>query len=386
MTLARVSSRFCRVRRGALAVVAVLAAVPLSTAATAAAASAQLVTNPSVETVSTSSTSLPLGWTKVSSGKFRLTQSYPSADAHTGTRFVRSTMSSYTSGHAGWRVSPVGVVAGQTYAFSTWYRAGLPTSIYAEFRTSAGVATYQLVSTSAAAASWTQVTASITVPAGTATMSVMHRLAGVGTLDVDDTTLTGEAPGSSLATPAAPTVCATAVSQLSVSWAAVAGATSYDVSYGIVGATSTTLSGVTSTTRALTGLAAGTYSVSVRAVNATSTSAWSPATTSTAVSASATSLVLNGSFELSDSTCQAPLQWIKGGWGTNTRVLSSPASSAATGSRFGRVVVSGYSSGDAKWAFDHVPVTAGGTYVFSDRYRSDVSSQWTIEYRSSGGV
>jgi peptidoglycan/xylan/chitin deacetylase (PgdA/CDA1 family) len=41
--------------------------------------------------------------------------------------------------------------------------------------------------------------------------------------------------------------------------------------------------------------------------------------------------------------------------------------------------------GDAKWAFDHVPVTPGTTYRYGDWYRSDVTTQLVAEVRFDTG-
>ncbi|MFM7254030.1 MAG: fibronectin type III domain-containing protein [Ilumatobacteraceae bacterium] len=373
-------------RRLTVLAAAVLCAVPLAAADRVSAASAQLVANSSVETVTPRNSALPLSWTQAKSGKFRVAMSYPTGGARTGTRFVRTAITSYTSGYAGWRFAPVGVVPGQTYQLSTWYRANAATSLVAEFRTAAGAATFQQVATVAAAANWAEATATVVVPAGTATMTVVHRLSSLGTLDVDDTKLTGEVPGTGITAPASVSACATALNQLTVSWSAVSVASSYDLSYGLTGASPTVVTGITSTSRSVSSLAAGTYEVRVRAVSGTSSSPWSAAIGATAVASTSTSLVSNGSFELMGSGCAAPQSWIAGGWGTNTRTLTTPSTGGATGARFGRVQITSYSSGDAKWAFDHVPVSAGGTYVFSDWYRSSAPSQLTIEYRTSAGA
>lgn len=354
------------------------------------AASAQLVANSSVETVSASNRSLPASWAQAQSGKFRVTFSHPTSGARTGTRFVRVAMSSYTSGWAGWRFNPVAVVAGSPYAFTTWYRSTKPVTFWAEYRTAAGVLTSAQVAAANAASGWTSVSANITPPSGTATLTVVPRLAAIGSLDIDDTTLTGEVPSTPLPAPAAPVVCATAVNQLAVQWSTVTGAASYELSYAPQGAAATVVTGLTTTSRSITGLAPGAYVVKVRAVPASgasvSPSNWSSDSTATVVASLATSLLANGSFELSDSTCASPLRWIKGGWGTNTATLSSPMSGGRTGNRYSRVQISSYSSGDAKWAFDHVPVTPGAPYTFTDWYRSNIATQLTVEYRSTGGV
>jgi chitinase len=369
-----------------MAVAALACALPMVVAEPAGAAPAQLVANSSVETVTPRNSSLPLSWTQAKSGKFRVAMSYPTGGARSGSRFVRTAITSYTSGYAGWRFAPVGVVPGEAYQVSTWYRSDVATSLFAEFRSASGSSTFQQVSTVPPSASWAEATATVTVPAGTSTMTVVHRLSSIGSLDVDDSTLTGEAPGAVIAPPTSVAACATALNQLAVTWSAVAGATAYDLSYGLVGTSPVVVTGITATSRSLTTLAPGNYDVRVRAVSGASVSAWSATSSATAVASAATSLVANGSFELMGSGCAAPQSWLAGGWGTNTRTLTVPSSGGAVGSRFGRVQITSYSSGDAKWAFDHVPVAPGGTYVFSDWYRSTAASQLTVEYRTTAGT
>ncbi|MGA0893769.1 MAG: glycosyl hydrolase family 18 protein [Ilumatobacteraceae bacterium] len=369
-----------------MAAASIVCALPLVAADLAGAAPVQLVANSSVETATPRNASLPLSWTQAKSGKFRVALSYPTGGARSGTRFVRTAITSYTSGYAGWRFAPVGVVPGETYQLSTWYRSSVATSLFAEFRTASGSTTFQQVATVPPSATWAEATATVVAPASTAAMTVVHRLSSIGSLDVDDSTLTGEAPGAVIASPASVTACATALNQVTVSWSAVTGATSYDLSYGLAGASPVVVTGITATSRSLTSLAPGTYDVRVRAVGGASVSAWSATSSATVVASAATSLVVNGSFELMGSGCAAPQSWLAGGWGTNTRTLTVPSTGGAVGSRFGRVQITSYSSGDAKWAFDHVPVVPGGTYVFADWYRSTAPSQITIEYRTAAGA
>jgi peptidoglycan/xylan/chitin deacetylase (PgdA/CDA1 family) len=99
--------------------------------------------------------------------------------------------------------------------------------------------------------------------------------------------------------------------------------------------------------------------------------------------ARAEQLVANGSFEVVSGGL--PVSWVSGSWGSHSAVLSVPSSGGHTGSGFGRVEMSSRSSGDSKWAFDHVPVTAGTTYTFSDWYRSDVTTSLVVQVASTSG-
>src|SRR5579872_5930556 len=96
-------------------------------------------------------------------------------------------------------------------------------------------------------------------------------------------------------------------------------------------------------------------------------------------------LIPNPSFETSGSN-GLPTGWLKGGYGTNSHTLTYPATPAEDGSRAASVSISSYSSGDAKWYFNYVPVTAGETYQFSDWSFSNVSSEVDVQFKMSDGT
>ncbi len=96
-------------------------------------------------------------------------------------------------------------------------------------------------------------------------------------------------------------------------------------------------------------------------------------------------LISNFSLEASSSN-GLPAGWLKGGYGTNTRVLTYPASPAEDGSRAAKVSISSYTSGDAKWYFNYVPVAAGNTYQFSDWSLSNIGSIIDVQFKMSDGT
>jgi len=106
--------------------------------------------------------------------------------------------------------------------------------------------------------------------------------------------------------------------------------------------------------------------------------------------------VPNGSFEQSsDSNPNAPLGWQAASWGTNVAEFTLDETTAHSGSRSVRIDVSSYTSGDAKWVFDKVPVDSSKTYFYVDYYRSTLVTKLvaaftlasgTIEYKALGTV
>lgn len=87
----------------------------------------------------------------------------------------------------------------------------------------------------------------------------------------------------------------------------------------------------------------------------------------------------------------SPQCWMKGGYGSNTAVLDL-TTSARSGSRAGRVAVSSYVDGDAKWLqqFDlggcSPTVTPGHTYSLRQWYAATGVTQFAVYLRDSSGV
>src|SRR5262245_38069653 len=94
-------------------------------------------------------------------------------------------------------------------------------------------------------------------------------------------------------------------------------------------------------------------------------------------------LIANPSLE---SGTTVPTSWQKSSWGTNTVTFSYPASPAADGSRAARIDITSYASGDAKWFFNDVPVTAGASYHFVDSYLSTVTTSVTARFKMTDGT
>lgn len=108
-------------------------------------------------------------------------------------------------------------------------------------------------------------------------------------------------------------------------------------------------------------------------------------TTSFIVSSSVSpgvNLIENPSLE-TDGGGGLPAGWHKGGYSTNTRQLTYPVPGYA--GKGIQTSITSYTSGDAKWYFDDVPVVAGSEYHFSDYYKSNIQSILTIRYRLSDG-
>src|SRR6266536_1417867 len=95
--------------------------------------------------------------------------------------------------------------------------------------------------------------------------------------------------------------------------------------------------------------------------------------------------ISNPSVETADSTGAQPQDWLKGGWGSNTRSLSYVSGGAQDGARSLKTEITSYTNGDAKWFFKPVAVSPNAKMAFSDYYMSNVASQVVIQYSDTTG-
>ncbi|MFZ2523214.1 MAG: glycosyl hydrolase [Minisyncoccia bacterium] len=94
-------------------------------------------------------------------------------------------------------------------------------------------------------------------------------------------------------------------------------------------------------------------------------------------------IINNPSLELPNLT--KPDRWQSGKYGTNTAVFNYPTT-GIDGSRAANVTINSYSTGDAKWYFDDVPVTAGAQYTFSENYKSNAVTNVTVRWKKTNGT
>ncbi len=98
-------------------------------------------------------------------------------------------------------------------------------------------------------------------------------------------------------------------------------------------------------------------------------------------------LITNPSLETASiANPNLPLSWSQGGWGTNTAAFSYPTTGGQAGSRYAKLDVTSYLSGDAKWYFTPVAVSAGSKYNFSNYYKSTVMSSVVAQFDNGAGT
>lgn len=91
-----------------------------------------------------------------------------------------------------------------------------------------------------------------------------------------------------------------------------------------------------------------------------------------------TGLIPNASFEnVTPGNPNLPASWFTSSWGTNTAKFQY-LNTGHTGTRSVKLTVSRYTDGDAKWYYNPVNVTPGGTYTFSDYYQSNIPTRVVV--------
>ncbi len=97
-------------------------------------------------------------------------------------------------------------------------------------------------------------------------------------------------------------------------------------------------------------------------------------------------LIVNPGLDVPDpSDPESPQYWFSSYWGEMTANFIYPVADASDGAGAARVEISSIQSGDAKWIHDPVTVQPSKTYAFSVDYRSNISSELTIQYKLTDG-
>lgn len=94
--------------------------------------------------------------------------------------------------------------------------------------------------------------------------------------------------------------------------------------------------------------------------------------------------VPNGSLETASSNPAVPKSWHYGSYGDNQRSFAYPVAGSG-GGRAAEVSITKYVSGDAKWYYDFVPVSAGEEYRLAQKYRSDAPTIVSAEFKRADG-
>lgn len=392
-------------RFGALFSVLLLTATAIFPAATAFAVGPNLVANPGFETASSTSSTTPAAWLQGKWGTNTATFTYDTS-GYAGSRSGTVKLASYSSGDAKWYFNAVNVTPGATYTFSDWYKSTVATNLDAVVTTTAGTTAYYYVANPAASATWKQQVSSFVAPANAKQVTFFHSISKVGSLSIDDFSLTNNGGTTTPAptpaptpVPTAPTVAisaptaSTTVSGKTQTVSANAsdakavssvqfkldgtnlGIADTVAPYSYIWDTTTATNGSHSLTAVATNssnLTTTSAPASVTVSNVAPTPTPTPTPTPPVTPPATSNLITNSSVET--ATNNLPNGWASDGWGTNTRAFSYE-STGQDGTRSVKTTVSAYTNGDAKWYFNPIKVTAGNTYAYSEWYKSNITSE-----------
>lgn len=348
-----------------------------------------MIANPSMETANGSA---PAGWQTDNWGTNSSNFSYVTNDAHTGSASAKVQITSYTDGDAKWFFSPVAVQPNTQYTFTDWYKSTIASSLVVRFDDGTGSYTYVEPTAPAAASDWTQATATFTTPANAKYVTVLHLIAGVGTLQTDDASLTSgivSGPAPTALTISAPSNGATVSGgvQVSLTPNQQSGIASIQMQLdgqnlgGPVTAAPWQFSWNTAT------VLNGSHSLGALLTTTDGKTITAPSVTVKVTNTAATgNLITNPSFETADAAnSQTPSDWKTGGWGANTASYSY-VNNGHTGSRSTEVQISSWTNGSAYWMpTAAVPVTAGQMYDFSDYYKANTGSELDATFIMADG-
>lgn len=353
---------------------------------------ANQIDNPSVETPSSTDSSLPSGWLNGKWGTNSAAFTYDTT-GHTGSRSVKVQMTSYTDGDAKWYFTPQAVTAGGKYTFSDYYKATTSTSLVAQFDNGAGSYSYVDLATVAAAPDWTQSAATFTVPSGMKNVTVFHLINAIGSLSIDDASLTPvvtSAPTVSISSPSTgATLSGTTTLAATANDANGIAGVQFQIDGANIGSETTNAPYQTSWNTAST--TNGTHTVTAIARNTqgiTATSAAVSVTVNNSVVVPPTSadLVPNNSVETPNpANTNRPQNWQTDKWGTNTSTFSYVTNDGQDGTRSVKVQTTAYTSGDAKWSFTPQAVTVGNKYTFTDYYKATRATEVVAQFDNGAG-
>lgn len=358
------------------------------------AAGTNLVANGDLEA---GSGSLPTSWTQDSWGTLTAVFSYP-ALGNGSAKAAKVQLTKYTSGDAKWMFNHIPVVPGTTYTFSDDYSATVPTNVTIEYKTSSGSFNYiWLADLPASGSSWATYTSSIVPPAGVVSMSVLHTIQSVGSLTLDNVSVTN---GTGTTTPPAPTSTPPVIAKPTISsfvanptsilvgssttltWVVgSASSTSINQGIGIVTGTSRSVNPTQTTQYVLTATNPG-GSVSATTTVTVTQPPVSTSTPTTTPPTSGPNLIQNGNLETGNGA--VPTGWQSDYWGSLRATFTYPALGNG-GGKAAKVVVTNWRSGDAKWWFTHVPVSSNTIYKYTEDYTGSVISNVTVEFKMSDG-
>ncbi len=152
-------------------------------------ASSNLIANGSFETPDGAN---PAFWSRGGWGANSSSLNYVTGGARTGDRRVSITMNSTSSGDAKWYTTPIATTSGSSYTYEDYYISTIPSRVVAVMTNQSGIDSYAELAPVPQAAAWARYNAKITIPAGIKSFTIYHLIDQVGSLTLDDISLSKE--------------------------------------------------------------------------------------------------------------------------------------------------------------------------------------------------
>jgi peptidoglycan/xylan/chitin deacetylase (PgdA/CDA1 family) len=154
-------------------------------ATTAAVMGPNLIANPGFEQTTNNA---PTAWSRMYWSTPVPMFVYPVA-GRASPRAAQLSFSRGSTGDARWQHASVPVTPGVSYTYSEWYRASTGTQLNYVYTHLDGSLSYGWLATVPSSTSWRQLTTTFVIPAGVTRVSVYHLIRNVGTLTIDDVSL-----------------------------------------------------------------------------------------------------------------------------------------------------------------------------------------------------
>lgn len=149
-----------------------------------------LISNPSLEMANAQGD--PVDWFKGKWGTNTAIFTYPVAGID-GVKAAKVQLTQYTSGDAKWYFKDVNVISGHTYRFTDKYKSNVLSHITIRYKHSDGSFSYvDLAHPSASGSVWKTSNVQFVVPQGVISVTIFHLINQIGTLTIDDYSLTDE--------------------------------------------------------------------------------------------------------------------------------------------------------------------------------------------------
>ncbi|GAC1436475.1 MAG: hypothetical protein NVSMB54_37110 [Ktedonobacteraceae bacterium] len=152
------------------------------------------VRDPFVTTASATNPNTPANWNTNSWGTNTAIFTYLHT-GHSHNRSVQVQVTSYSSGDAKWRFTPLALRPQEEYQFTDYYQSNVMSRVVAFYTDGYGkTSADELRHAPASPTRWTQYKDSFVVPSNTKSVSVFHLLSSIGTLTTDDFSVTPYTP------------------------------------------------------------------------------------------------------------------------------------------------------------------------------------------------